>query len=946
MSLTFFYYFISLLAAIFSFFCSWLLFDLDTGVFSYRNVASYFLILFGLLKLATVLQPFFPNIIFVSFKGWFPCLPLIILFFISIYLMIFTFRKGKAFIYIIPSFLFLFLALELLKNDLITPAFQLVVLFVYTDRVVKDFYKGGMRKDFYILALIAFICFLAMYFFSIYRLEHDRKLVLSSILNRMRMFRARIVAFEERCARELKLLANHPLMLKAIRKKNNVLLNFFKMILDSSALYVMDREGNVVVSSESAFLGENYSFRPYFKEAINGRESVYLARGVTSHKIGIYFARPLFDKNLNIKYVIVMKMDIFHILSDLKIEGFLLIYKHSAILLGPKGYENCVLYSLPSDSGTLYTLKYIFGGILPSPLNFRRKGSFLVSPDDKKYFFVTLPVYPEGWEIGKLVPYKDFLFQYGGGYLAVYFFLLSLVVISGARIIQYRYWMARIREEEERRVEVEKMERLLSKIVQHSKNGVFVVSKDGVIEYVNEGAKGIVEADEKDLIGKGLDVIGVSYRELVEKGEWQGLLRCKRKSGEVYEADSLFFPIEDRYVLIQRDVTKERRLEKQLMQAQKMEAVGTLAGGIAHDFNNILTALQGYTEIALMRLREGDSPVKNYLNRILSVIQKAQRITQQLLIFSRKESGEKISINLNKIIEDMHDVFSRLIGENIKVTVKLDKNIPNIVGDPVAIEQVLMNLVVNAKDAIKGTGEITIETRLIEITDSDISRYPEAKPGKYVRLSVKDTGCGIPKDIMDRIFDPFFTTKKGKGTGLGLSLVYSIVKQHNGWIAVDSEEGKGTVFHIYLPVEEVKLHEVKKDKARKDIKLDAKGKTVLYIEDDKSIREVTSTYLKEFNFRVLEAPDIKTAREIYSKERDKISLIISDVVLTDGNGFEFVKEIRPRCPVILCTGYINQEYVKTEAKRMGYYFLNKPYSKEDLEELIISAVFREIRTDN
>ncbi|HHS12393.1 MAG TPA: PAS domain S-box protein [bacterium] len=377
---------------------------------------------------------------------------------------------------------------------------------------------------------------------------------------------------------------------------------------------------------------------------------------------------------------------------------------------------------------------------------------------------------------------------------------------------------------------------------------------------------------------------------------------------------------------------EKERMQTQLHQAQKMEAVGILAGGIAHDFNNMLTAIQGCNDIVMMQMKK-DNPVYPELNEVREASIRAAELTRQLLLFSRKHPMEFIPININKTISGLLNMLKRLIGEDIQIKTDLYAGLATIWADKGTLEQVIMNLAVNARDAMPAGGELTIRTRNVVLDTETAASMPDAREGRYVCLIMEDMGTGIDKAILPRIFDPFFSTKgPGKGTGLGLSVVYGIIKQHEGWITVYSEKENGTIFKIYLPAVPVQPHE---ESARLSTVEELKGnrERILIIEDEESVMRFTERALSSSGYEVFTAKNAWEALEIFEKQNRRFKLIFSDVVLPDKNGIELVEELLTRKPdleVLLSSGYTDHKSQWPVIKERGYRFLQKPYSLIEL----------------
>jgi len=425
-----------------------------------------------------------------------------------------------------------------------------------------------------------------------------------------------------------------------------------------------------------------------------------------------------------------------------------------------------------------------------------------------------------------------------------------------------------------------------------------------------------------------------------------------RKDGTMFYADVNASPITlsgKTYLMgIFRDVTVQKQIEdekkkiqKQLLQSQKMESVGTLAGGIAHDFNNILQTIIGYTDLLLPEF-DVDDERRGDIEEISKAGKRAASLTRQLLAFSRRQPLEAKVINLNETIKEMHKMLHRLIGEDIKLITQLDKKVMQIKADPGQIEQVIMNLAINAHDAMPKGGEVTIKTENINIDKEYCASYPEAHEGEFIRLSFSDTGCGMNKKTMARIFEPFFSTKElGRGTGLGLSVLYGIVRQHKGWINVYSEPGQGSSFKIYLPAlaTKVKDHETKHLYSLKGLK--GKGERILLVEDDAAIKKFAIKVLTNKGYKIFSASTVKEALEAFAKEKGVFDLVLSDVVLPDKNGLELVEELllqKPKLRVIMNSGYTNHKAQQETIAKKGYTFMNKPYTVNELLKTIKEAL--------
>ncbi len=419
--------------------------------------------------------------------------------------------------------------------------------------------------------------------------------------------------------------------------------------------------------------------------------------------------------------------------------------------------------------------------------------------------------------------------------------------------------------------------------------------------------------------------------------------KYRTAKGDIREAEIWAESIEldgQRCILgITRDVTEMHKLEAQFRQAQKMEAVGRLAGGVAHDFNNILGIIMGYSDISIGEI-EPDTPVKKYLTEIKKASQRAALLTRQLLAFSRQQVAFPKILDLNDVVRNVTTMFLRLVGEDIEIEFRPGAEIGSIKADPGQIEQILMNLVVNARDAMPTGGKITIETGTSELDEHYLSLHAGAHEGQHVVLKVTDTGCGMDETTRSQVFEPFFTTKAaGKGTGLGLSTVYGIVKQSNGYISVYSELGKGTTFKIYFPRLREKAEEL--GSHREEPELPRGTEMILVVEDDKILRGLAVKLLREGGYRVVEAEDAEDALRTLSSTDIEIDLLLTDIVMPGKTGVELLeqaKDIRQDLRVVFMSGYAGDLVTQHGVVVQEHSFLEKPFTKRSLLTKVYSAL--------
>jgi two-component system cell cycle sensor histidine kinase/response regulator CckA len=392
---------------------------------------------------------------------------------------------------------------------------------------------------------------------------------------------------------------------------------------------------------------------------------------------------------------------------------------------------------------------------------------------------------------------------------------------------------------------------------------------------------------------------------------------------------------------LEKSLSEMKAMQAQLLQAQKMEAVGRLAGGVAHDFNNLLTVITGYSALLRENL-EAENPLQEEVREIEQAAQKAALLTRQLLAFSRKQILNPKVFDLNHVVADIRDMLKRLIGEDIELTTELADDLWLVEADPGQIEQVIMNLAVNARDAMPGGGKLTAATRNFQPGSDFLARHPEVSPGNYVRLSIVDTGAGIAPRALPHLFEPFFTTKeRGKGTGLGLSTVYGIVKQSHGYIYVESEPGQGAAFSIYLPKSEASTQQ---SEPEQEAKPGLTGdETILLVEDEETVRSYTRTVLERQGYKVLDAGEGPEALRLATGNSGGIDLLITDVVMPRMSGSvlaERIREMIPDLTVIFLSGYAEDNVVHQGVLDDNINFLAKPFNKNDLLKKIRAALDR------
>ncbi|MBN2163318.1 MAG: PAS domain S-box protein [Pontiellaceae bacterium] len=498
-----------------------------------------------------------------------------------------------------------------------------------------------------------------------------------------------------------------------------------------------------------------------------------------------------------------------------------------------------------------------------------------------------------------------------------------------------------IAEEKVRSAELQR----LSTAINQAAESVVITDSDGRIEYVNPAFERTTGYTREEAIGKfprilksGVhgDAFYKNMWRLISSGKpWSGQVQNRRKDGTLYVEESTISPICDadgkiiNYVAVKHDVTRELRLEEQFRQSQKMEAVGRLAGGVAHDFNNILQTILGSCGILLMET-EGQEVLQQDIREIRDSAKRAGELTRQLLAFSRKQPVIQQVLDLNELIGRQTGMLSRLLGSRFTLVFEGDPSLRQVRADAAQMEQVIMNLVVNARDAMPEGGRILITTHEFIFKRDDTVIAP--KSGEFACVRVKDAGMGMEQNVLNHLFDPFFTTKPvGQGTGLGLSVSYGIIEQHHGWIDVKSVPGEGSIFSVYLPV--VGSGERERDEIpdKPSCNRTQKRQRILLVEDDPQVMDMVGVVLREAGYDLVTADTIQAARDHFLSEGSEFDLLLSDVVLPDGSGVDMADEFsaeKPELSVIMFSGYSDIRVQTDEINTRGYYFLRKPFGAD------------------
>lgn len=495
---------------------------------------------------------------------------------------------------------------------------------------------------------------------------------------------------------------------------------------------------------------------------------------------------------------------------------------------------------------------------------------------------------------------------------------------------------------------------LLATAIEQAEEVVVITDTEGRINYVNPALEEITGYSRSEVLNKNPRIFQSGkhseefYKTLwstINSGHtWRGRLINKRKDNSLYTEEATISPVRDGggnivyYVAVKRDISKELELEEQYYLSQKMEAIGLLAGGVAHDLNNLLTPILGYSEL-LEEDSTDSAMVREAISEIKEAGQKARELIAQLLAFGRKQSLETHILELNKVITSFQKLLIRTLHEDIKLECTLREDLPYIKADKGKVEQVIMNICVNAQYAMPDGGSLLIKTDEVYLDEVYSSVHRGVTPGRYIIMSISDTGCGMSRETCDKIFEPFFTTRgPGMGTGLGLSTVYGIIKQHGGNIWVYSEKGLGTVFKIYFPYADGVQESLVK---RRKVHLQNGSETILLVEDNDKVRKLTITILKMRGYKVLSAANSYETESILSSSKESIDLLITDVVIPDSNGkkiYKLVSGYFPKVKVLYMSGYSNEVISHHGIIDNEIALIQKPFSVEGLVHKIREVI--------
>lgn len=522
-----------------------------------------------------------------------------------------------------------------------------------------------------------------------------------------------------------------------------------------------------------------------------------------------------------------------------------------------------------------------------------------------------------------------------------------VAIVEDGRVVGSRAVVRDVTE----RIRSETRMRLLTTALEAAANNIMITDIEGTIQWVNPAFTTMTGYTAGEVIDQNPRFLKSGHQDKAFYHElwdtilagrvWQGELVNQRKDGSIYTEDMTIAPVHGadetitHFIAVKQDMTERQALEEQLRQSQKMEGIGKLAGGVAHDFNNILTVISGYSELLQMMFSE-DDPVYGQVEEIKQASERAARLTAQLLAFSRRQMLQPRSLNLNEVISEGIKMLRRLIGEDIELITTLAPQLSMVKADTGQIDQVIMNLAVNARDAMPQGGTLIIETANVELDDEFVQRHVGARAGPHVMLAISDTGSGMDRETQTRVFEPFFTTKsQGKGTGLGLSTVYGIVKQSNGSIWIYSEKGLGTTVKIYLPVADETVDATGPSPQTTSSKQGTE--TLLLVEDEEQVRNLASRILSAYGYTVIEAADGQSALGLIQENQASIHLLITDVVMPRMSGRQLADQMpstHPGIKVLYMSGYTDDAIVHHGIVDADIEFIQKPFTPAALAQKV------------
>ena len=851
---------------------------------------------------------------------------------------------------------------------------------------MKSLFPSSVQSKLILLGVLAFLPVLLL---TVFNSWHHRRLEIADARERMGKILDFAVLHEEDVIQEthriLATLAEVPILPKGGKPANEFLARLLKNSPQYTNFVVCRPDGQVIASAVPIKTALNLSDRPYFHDVLKNKSfsiGQYVMGRITGKPI-VVFAYPVLDRQGKATAVLLAPLDLSHVTKfeaeiDVQTPGnssYVKLDRHGSVL---SAYPEARVF------GRGHPLeKSLFQRISKE-----KKGTFEAVGSDgveRLYLFSPYrsPMNKEGGYALLGIPTKalfaevDRLFVMTLTVLSISAVLFLAIIWLGGNslivrpvgiladaskrlaagdltartgLVSTQGELGQLgREFDEMAEEIQHRQEEFARLamaVEQSAEGVILTDREGTILYVNPAFERITGYSREEAVGKNARILhsgkqGESfYREMwgtLLRGEtWEGHFINRKKDGSLYEEDATISPVRDSsgeivsFVAVKRDVTRIVTLEKQVRMAQKMESVGTLAGGIAHDFNNVLTVIIGYGEMLKRRIAN-DPKAASDLDEILHGAERAAVLTRQLLTFARRQLIELVNLDLNQVVTDLEKLLRKVTREDIVIKTFPAAMPVTIRADRGQIEQILMNLCLNSRDAMPAGGQLIIETGVTSLDEGYLKQYPYMKAGRYVVLSVSDTGVGMDEKTRERVFEPFFTTKgPDKGTGLGLAVVYGIVKQHNGFIHLYSEPGRGSTFRVYFPA--VDALPDPKMAVPHAVTLGG-NETILLTEDEEPVRNLMEQTLRSYGYRVLVARDGEEAVDNFRLHEKEIAMVVLDVVMPKMGGkqaYDAMAKTSPGLKVLFLSGYSANAIHESFVLLPGLPFLQKPFGPDVL----------------
>ena len=812
---------------------------------------------------------------------------------------------------------------------------------------VDQIFRTGAVSRFFKEGIVCFLILFILGFFLFVHLDSiQSRAFISKGFEAVRTYQQVLADTENRLFSDSKVLALDFTNMAEGNIPDERRLFLWAKMLRVSFVSVLNKTGHVVGSSNKRLLNQNLSNRKWFDTSLTGVTSSAIELDFPHYGSSplLVISKPIISKGYEVTGILIIGTRLNDVVGDdFDRNGLFFMNEHNELIYGKPAYNQNISCPLISHMALQSQKRQDFQDSSFCVFDLDDNDQGCLCYNGNFFKLISLPLYGHKISISKVYSLEQILLSRFQISLAI-FLSATVFLVLLHKFMKRRFYASRLHNEIEARKQAEKELKTLAAALDQAVESVIITDPKGVIIYVNPFFTRLTGYKSDEVIGKPMDFLVKEgekgdflsniKRSVLEGKPWQGKMSTYAKDGREIPEECSIFPIKgedgkiEGIVAIKKDLTREEELETLLLHAQKMESIGLLAGGVAHDFNNILAAIQ--INLDLISLYHYDpEKTKDYLDKIQFGVSRASDLVKQLLMFSRRQALHRDVVDLNKSITNLMKMMESTIGENITLTIQKEPELWQIVADPGMIDQIIMNLIVNAKDAMPKGGRLSISTANVEV-----KRDGERK--KFVRLTISDTGKGMSDEVRRRIFDPFFTTKEmGRGTGLGLSVVFGIVKQHGGFIDVKSKEGKGTSFEIYFPAYFGSYKDTSHDYSKKR-HARGHGEKILLVEDEDSVGMVIKEALLENSYKVRLCRNISEAKDALA-HKGPFDLLLSDVVLPDGSGVELAKEVREKFPqtaILLMSGYVDKRIEHEDIRRLGCTFFHKPFKISQLLEAV------------